>query len=59
MYENLMREGKWKEGGRICIEGGFVVKGKNALAAIVASGISQPMQVLRAPIRGSSHPELR
>lgn len=58
-YELMMRQGKWREGGRICISGGFVFKGRNALAAIVASGISQEMQVLRVQVPNSSHPELR
>jgi hypothetical protein len=59
VYENLMRQGRWRSGGRICIEGGFVIKGKNALNAVANAGISQEMQVLRVAVPGSSHPELR
>lgn len=58
MYANLMRQGRWKPGGRICIDHGFVVKGRYALAAIVSSGITQEMQVLRIHDLKSSHPQL-
>lgn len=59
MYETLMRQGKWRAGGRITIHGNYVVKGRHALAAIASTGIPQEMWVLRIVDPKSSHPELR
>ncbi len=58
MYENLIRQGKWRP-GKIVIHGDFVVVGRHALAAIANCDVSQEMWVLRVPVPGSSHPELR
>jgi hypothetical protein len=58
VYGNLVRQGRWPATDRVVIHGGLVVRGHRALSGVIVGG-SCEMQVLRVPVKGSSHPELR
>ena len=57
-YTLLMQSGKWRDGGRVVIDGGFLKVGRSAVHAIAKSGIEQEMWVQRISDPNSSHPEL-
>jgi hypothetical protein len=58
-YANLMRQGRFSEGGKVTIKGGFVTSGRHLLAAICETGITRRVNVVRIDDPNSSHPELR